>query len=120
VEGYRTATIAALELLPMYLVHGGAPTLYFRLQDRVGSALLDSAHAAASCACRRAIEAFGRWESGVEEEMCRMRLTLAAEVGEHVRGPIRSVLRMREEHNRRLLEEGCSTIERLLIEKDIL
>jgi len=27
---------------------------------------------------------------------------------------------MREEHNRKLLEEGCSTEERLLIERGIL
>jgi hypothetical protein len=38
----------------------------------------------------------------------------------HEKGPLRNILRIREEHNRRLLEEGCSTIERLLIERGIL
>jgi hypothetical protein len=40
------------------------------------------------------------------------------EIG-HERGPIRSIPRMRGEHNR-MLEEGASTLERLLIERGIL
>jgi hypothetical protein len=41
-------------------------------------------------------------------------------MGEHERGPIRSILRAREEYRKRLLEEGCSELERLLIERGIL
>jgi hypothetical protein len=39
---------------------------------------------------------------------------------DHERGPIRSILRMRKEDRKRLLEGGCSAIERLLIEQGIL
>jgi hypothetical protein len=45
---------------------------------------------------------------------------LTVEEIEHERGPIRSMLRIREEHRRRLLEEGASTLEKLLIERGIL
>jgi hypothetical protein len=34
--------------------------------------------------------------------------------------PIRNILRIREEQRREMLEGGCSTIERLLIERGIL
>jgi hypothetical protein len=45
---------------------------------------------------------------------------LTIEEIDHERGPIRSILRMREEYRKRLLEEGASTLERHLIEQGIL
>jgi hypothetical protein len=41
-------------------------------------------------------------------------------MGEHARALYAVSSSAREEHRKRLLEEGCNTIERLLIEKDIL
>jgi hypothetical protein len=116
----RDAAAAALELVPMYLVHGFVPTLCLRFLDRASGILISSAHAAASYAYRRAIEVLGEEGLGVEEEMCRARFALAHEMGEQARGPIHSILRVREEHNRRLLEGGYSTLEKQLIERGIL
>ena len=101
----------------------GVPTLCLKLLDHASDALIDSAHLAASYAYRRAEEAFGVLEPEVRAEVFRMCLTnlqLAAEMGEHERGPIRSTLRMREEQRKEMLEGGCSTIEKLLIERGIL
>jgi hypothetical protein len=119
-RAYRNATLAALELVPLYLAYGVVPTLCFRFLDRVSGVLLRSMLSAAIYACRRVQEVLG----GEGEELrLAMRLTrsmLAIEELDREKGPIRSILRAREEDRKRLLEGGCSTIERLLIEKDIL
>jgi hypothetical protein len=65
----RDAVAAALGLVPMYLAYGIVPTFCLRFLDRVSGVLISSAHAAASYAYRRAIEALGRWGSGVEVEV---------------------------------------------------
>jgi hypothetical protein len=57
---YRDSAAAALELVPMYLVHGWAPTLCLRLLDRASGILLDSMHSAAAHVCRR----FKRFSAG--------------------------------------------------------
>jgi hypothetical protein len=46
--------------------------------------------------------------------------TLMMDKASRERGPIRSILRMWEGQRKRLLEGGCSTEERLLIERGIL
>jgi len=118
-EGWRvcrTATVAALELMPLAVVQGWAPTLYFRLLDRVSDVLLDSMHLAAAYAWRRAREVLGEHAL----KLGGLGFTYTWDKLDHERGPIHSVLRMREERNRRLLEGGCSTLEKLLIEQGIL
>jgi hypothetical protein len=117
---YRTAALAALELVPAYLAHGWVPTLYFRLLDRASEALLDSAHLAASYACRRAGELFGEEGRELRGALCFTGFMATVEKVSHEKGPIRYVLRAREERNRRLLEEGASTLEKQLIERGIL
>jgi hypothetical protein len=101
--------------MPLAVVRGWAPTLCFRLLDRASDVLLDSMHLVATYLWRRAREALG-------EHARELRLGFAYTWNkiDHEGGPIRSVLRMREEDRRRLLEGGCSTIERLLIERGIL
>jgi hypothetical protein len=76
-------------------------------------------HLAASYVCRRAKEVFG--EEGREEgaticsgASCSQRKRLGT------RGPICSILRIREEYSKKLLEEGASALERRLIERGIL
>jgi hypothetical protein len=109
---YRTAALAALELVPVYLAHGWAPTLYVRLLDRASEALLDSARLAASYACRRDGGLLGEEGRGLRGALCFTGFMVTVEKASHERGPIRYVLRAREEHNRRLLEEGASTLEK--------
>jgi len=65
-RAYRNVTVAAQELMPMLLVHVGAPTFYFRFLDRLSNALLESMHLAATYACRRAWELLGEEERGWE------------------------------------------------------
>jgi len=112
----RNATLAALGLIPIYLAYGWVPTLYFRLLDRVSDMLLESMHLAVSYAWRRAREALSEHAL----KLGGLGSTYTWDKIDHERGPIRNILRMREEDRRRLLEGGCSELERLLIEKDIL
>jgi hypothetical protein len=112
----RNATLAALGLIPIYLAYGWVPTLYFRLLDRVSDMLLESMHLAVSYAWRRAREALSEHAL----KLGGLGSTYTWDKIDHEEGPIRSVLRMREEHNRKLLEGGCSTLEKRLIEWGIL
>jgi len=118
-EGWRvcrTATLAALGLLLFAVAWGWAPTLYFRLLDRASDVLLDSMHLVATYAWRRAKGLLGEHAL----KLGGLGSTYTWNKIDHEEGPIRSVLRMREEHNRKLLEGGCSTLEKRLIEWGIL
>jgi hypothetical protein len=97
--------------MPLAVARGWAPTLYFRLLDRASDVLLDSMHLAATYAWRRAREVLGEHAL----KLGGLGFTYMWDKLDHEKGPIHSVLRMREEHNRRLLEGGCSTLEKLLI-----
>jgi hypothetical protein len=101
--------------MPLAVVRGWAPMLCFRLLNRASDVLLDSMHLVATYVWRRAREALG-------EHARELRLGFAYTWNkiDHEEGPIRSVLRVREEHSRWLLEGGCSELEKQLIERGIL
>jgi len=117
---YRNATIAALGLVPIALVYGWAPTFYFRFLDRVSNALLGSMHVVATYVCRRAKELLGEQARELWSGICFGEFVVTMEKIGHEKGPIRNILHMREEYAKKLLEEGASTLEKQLIEKEIL
>jgi hypothetical protein len=117
---YRDATSAALELMPLALVYGWAPTFYFRFLDRASNALLDSMHIVATYVCRRAKELLGEQARELWSGICFGEFVVTMEKIGHEKGPIRSILSIREKYNKKLLEEGASTLEKQLIEKEIL
>ena len=117
---YRNATIAALELVPIALVYGWAPTFYFSFLDRVSNALLDSMHVVATYVCMRAKELLGEQARELWSGICFGEFVVTMEKIVHEKGPIRSILSIREKYNKKLLEEGASTLEKQLIEKEIL
>jgi hypothetical protein len=107
-RAYRNVTVAAQELMPMLLVHVGAPTFYFRFLDRLSNALLESMHLAATYACRRAWELLG--EGGVGGDDLLHGLHAHGGEDRTREGPMRSVLRVREEHRKRLLEGAAASL----------
>ena len=86
---------------------GMAPTFYFRFLDRLSSVLLDSMHLAANYACRRAGELLGEGVGG--DDLLHGSMLTVEEIG-HERGPMRSVLRAREEDRKRLLEGAAASL----------
>jgi len=117
---YRNAVTASLGLVLMYLAYGMVPTFCFRFLDRVDDILLRSKRSIATYMYCKAIEVFRGQASRVELEISHMNRVAKAEMSQHAASAIHSILRMREEYRKRLLEEGCSTLERLLIERGIL
>jgi hypothetical protein len=112
---------AALELLPLSMEWGGAPTYYYRLLDGFIGMLLDWMLEAVGGALSTASEvsrALGR--DVRERELRALQGCLLASKAARERGPTRSILRIREGQRKEMLEGGCSTIERLLIERGIL
>jgi len=116
----RNVALVALGLPLFAVAWGWAPTFYFRFLDRLSSVLLDSMHLAANYACRRAGELLGEEERGWERRSAsrascsrwRRSTTRGARYAASC-GCGRST-------GRRLLEGGCSELERLLIERGIL
>jgi hypothetical protein len=119
-RAYRNATVAALELIPLALVYRWAPTFYFRVLDRVSNALLESMHVVVTYVCRRAKELLGKQAREVWSGICFEEFVVTMEKIDHEKGPIRNILHMREEYAKKLLEGGASTLEKQLIEKEIL
>jgi hypothetical protein len=117
---YRDATLAALELFPLAVSYRWAPTFYFRFLDRVSNTLLDSMHVVATYVCRRAKDLLGEQAREVWSGICFGEFVVTMEKIGHEKGPIRSILSIREKYNKKLLEEGASTLEKQLIEKEIL
>jgi hypothetical protein len=119
-RAYGDATVAALELFPLALVYRWALTFYFRFLDRVSKALLESMHVVATYVCRRAKELLGEQARELWSGICFGEFVVTMEKIGHEKGPIRNILHMREEYAKKLLEEGASTLEKQLIEKEIL
>jgi hypothetical protein len=107
-------------MVPMVAVHGWIPNLYIRFLDGVSGALLRGMRIATGCVCNASWKLFGRQEPGSMRAVFSWLSTAISGERAHGRGPMHSMLRLREEHSRRLLEEGASTLERRLIEWGIL